>query len=97
MRTVLFAVIVGCASASAHAEALQPRHDLPSWAIHPSAEAPGLARHTGIPLFVEAEPRTNSAFITPGTIALSLIALGGVVLGKISEQRSGVSTLGPIN
>ena len=34
--------------------------------------------------------------ITPGTVVLALIAVGGVALGRLSEQRFGVSTRGSV-
>ena len=97
MRTVFAAVLVGCASAAAHAGTSLPRHVLPSWAAQPSTEPIGIEAALQPPIPAEPGAQSNTASITPGTVVLSLIALGGIALGKYSNRRPDSAAQNPDN
>ncbi len=96
MRTVLAAVLVGCASAAALADAKDQYLDFSPYAL--GAGVGVIEMYPLVEPVVPPQAQSHKAIasITPGTIALTIIALGGVALGKLSGRKSGVSTLGPV-
>ena len=91
MRTALAAVLVGCASAMAHADV----PTLPASALAATSEAPfrivQVSHQFDQPVLGAQSAPASEAGITPGAVALAMLALCGIGLGAIPRQTAGES------